>query len=156
MGRKISYQQLQENKEQFVHPCGGNGSCYKCRVQFLQGAPAANKIECQIFSEKEIADGWRLECQSKIESDALLFVPENTLLVPDTSLNIEESNSLASSPSHMEYGIAIDLGTTMVAVSLIELASGDSIFLNGFVNPQIAFGADVINRIKASNEGKAK
>ena len=41
----------------------------------------------------------------------------------------------------------MDIGTTTVAVSLIDLATGDVRAEEGFVNPQKAFGLDVLSRI---------
>lgn len=45
------------------------------------------------------------------------------------------------------YGLAVDIGTTTVAVSLIELSTGAVRAEEGFVNPQKAFGLDVLSRI---------
>lgn len=45
------------------------------------------------------------------------------------------------------YGLAVDIGTTTVAVSLIDLLSGKRLVEDGFVNPQKAFGLDVLSRI---------
>ena len=45
-------------------------------------------------------------------------------------------------------GIAVDLGTTTVAMELVQLATGVTISQHGFLNPQIKYGSDVISRIK--------
>lgn len=45
------------------------------------------------------------------------------------------------------YGLAVDVGTTTVAVSLIRLDDGAVICEDGFLNPQKAFGLDVLSRI---------
>ena len=50
------------------------------------------------------------------------------------------------------YGLAVDIGTTTVAVSLIDLATGDVRAEEGFVNPQKAFGLDVLSRIHYDKE----
>ena len=52
-------------------------------------------------------------------------------------------------------GLAIDLGTTTIALELIDLQSGRAIAGCGFVNPQRKFGPDVISRIDAANQGHA-
>ena len=44
-------------------------------------------------------------------------------------------------------GLAVDLGTTKLAGYLIDLASGDTLATAGAMNPQIAFGEDVMSRI---------
>ncbi len=51
-----------------------------------------------------------------------------------------------ASGSHL-FGIAIDIGTTKLAVYLLDLASGMVVAKAGEMNPQIAYGEDVINRI---------
>ncbi len=45
------------------------------------------------------------------------------------------------------YGVAIDLGTTKIAVLLVDLLSGQTIDKKGVMNPQISFGEDVMSRI---------
>lgn len=48
------------------------------------------------------------------------------------------------------YALAIDLGTTTLAASLVECDSGDRLALSGALNPQRRFGADVISRLDAA------
>lgn len=49
--------------------------------------------------------------------------------------------------SSEQYVIAIDAGTTTLAASLIELASGRRLASHSARNPQGAFGADVVSRL---------
>lgn len=46
--------------------------------------------------------------------------------------------------------LAIDLGTTTLAVSLIDTVSGERLALAGAMNPQRPFGADVVSRLDAA------
>ncbi len=48
------------------------------------------------------------------------------------------------------YGLAIDLGTTTIALFLIDLSSGEEIDVYTLLNPQQRFGADLISRINYS------
>lgn len=48
------------------------------------------------------------------------------------------------------YAIAIDLGTTTLAASLIEPASGRRLAMTGSLNPQRSYGADVVSRLDAA------
>jgi len=48
------------------------------------------------------------------------------------------------------YALAIDLGTTTLAASLVDCDSGDRLALSGALNPQRRFGADVISRLDAA------
>ena len=45
------------------------------------------------------------------------------------------------------FGVAIDLGTTKVALYLVDLLTGRTVDIAGVMNPQIAYGEDVISRI---------
>jgi uncharacterized 2Fe-2S/4Fe-4S cluster protein (DUF4445 family) len=44
-------------------------------------------------------------------------------------------------------GLAVDVGTTKLAAYLVNLSTGDTLSKTGAMNPQIAFGEDVISRI---------
>jgi uncharacterized 2Fe-2S/4Fe-4S cluster protein (DUF4445 family) len=45
------------------------------------------------------------------------------------------------------YGLAIDLGTTSLAVYLLDLASGEVVAQAGDMNPQIRYGEDIMSRV---------
>jgi uncharacterized 2Fe-2S/4Fe-4S cluster protein (DUF4445 family) len=59
--------------------------------------------------------------------------------------------SAASVRPHSLLGIAVDVGTTKVAAYLVDLESGVTLAKTGAMNPQIAFGEDVISRIAYAN-----
>jgi uncharacterized 2Fe-2S/4Fe-4S cluster protein (DUF4445 family) len=44
-------------------------------------------------------------------------------------------------------GMAVDLGTTKIAASLVDLTNGNELALTGALNPQIGYGEDVISRL---------
>ncbi|MBC8531453.1 ASKHA domain-containing protein [Gehongia tenuis] len=51
------------------------------------------------------------------------------------------------------YGLAVDVGTTTLAVYLVDLKSGKTMAKRGGSNPQRTYGADVMSRIQRANEG---
>jgi len=54
------------------------------------------------------------------------------------------------------FGLAVDLGTTKIALYLVDLETGETVAQRGLMNPQIAYGEDVISRISyASRSGEA-
>ena len=55
--------------------CGAKGTCGKCKVRILRGQNGATAADRRIFSEEEIADGWRLSCRSEANSDVVCHVP---------------------------------------------------------------------------------
>jgi len=48
-------------------------------------------------------------------------------------------------------GVAVDIGTSTVAVYLVNLETGEQLVTTGGQNPQTRFGADVISRIQYAN-----
>ena len=55
-------------------PCGGNGSCGKCRVQLVEGE--VESVQSRHISDEEYAAGWRLSCCSKVVGNATVMVPD--------------------------------------------------------------------------------
>jgi uncharacterized 2Fe-2S/4Fe-4S cluster protein (DUF4445 family) len=55
-------------------------------------------------------------------------------------------------PGSPLLGLAVDIGTTKLAAYLVDLVSGKTLAKDGAMNPQIAFGEDVISRIAYANE----
>ena len=53
-------------------------------------------------------------------------------------------------PGTHAVGLAVDLGTTKIAGYLIDLETGEELIGEGLVNPQIAYGEDVISRLAYS------
>ena len=49
-------------------------------------------------------------------------------------------------------GLAVDIGTTKIAAYLVELSTGRTLAKAGAVNPQVAYGEDVLSRISYAIE----
>ena len=133
-------------------PCGGKGRCGKCGIQVLNGNTWISDEDKKIYSEEELDAGWRLSCclypteeleVSVSQSDESLFEA-----VGETE-NTEESGTEESF-----YHVAVDIGTTTIAMSLTGGESGKVFRTVTSVNSQRAYGADVISRIQASVDGK--
>jgi uncharacterized 2Fe-2S/4Fe-4S cluster protein (DUF4445 family) len=59
-------------------------------------------------------------------------------------------------PGTSPLGLAVDIGTTKVAAYLIDLESGETLAAAGAMNPQIAYGEDVMARIAYAMAGDAQ
>ncbi|MDF1514138.1 MAG: ASKHA domain-containing protein [Anaerolineae bacterium] len=55
-------------------------------------------------------------------------------------------------PDQAMVGLAVDIGTTKIAAYLVELSTGRTLAKAGLMNPQIAYGEDVVSRIAYANE----
>ena len=60
-------------------PCGGGGTCGKCRVQIASGTCPPGQADRDVLSEDELAAGWRLACQTPVAEDAVVLIPESSL-----------------------------------------------------------------------------
>lgn len=58
--------------------------------------------------------------------------------------------------SRRQLGLAIDLGTSKIAGYLLDLDSGQTLAALGIMNPQIAYGEDVISRIARARESPSE
>ncbi len=54
-------------------------------------------------------------------------------------------------PEQALLGLAVDIGTTKMAAYLLDLATGHTLAKGGLMNPQIAYGEDVVSRIAYAN-----
>ncbi len=148
--------------------CGGRGTCKKCRVRFLKGATEPSKEDEKCFTKKELADGWRLACRAYPRTDCTVLIEqrEEDFFVPADE---EERRPDTKSPHDLGegkpkngqeqgglYGIAADIGTTTIAMELVELPGGNVVDVYTAINRQRVYGADVISRIEASNSGKGR
>lgn len=104
-------------------PCGGKGTCGKCRVQ-------VNGV-------------WQLACQTRIDRDLTVTLPEST----PASILTSGRNTVAADGQNA-YAIAFDIGTTTLAGFLLDGKTGQTLASVSALNPQIAYGADVISRIQ--------
>lgn len=130
-------------------PCGGKGTCGKCKVKLLEGEIITTEIHEQKLGLLGLDTEWRLACYSICTSDITLEIDQyNHLILADES----EFEFVPQSG----YGVAVDLGTTTLVAQLIDLATANVIAVETMLNPQIKFGADLISRIQACIDGNAQ
>ena len=105
-------------------PCGGKGTCGKCKV---------------ILEGKEV-----LACQTPIDRDlTVLTEKEESEKILTTGL------AVSTTPEGLySYVLAFDIGTTTVVAYLMDGHTGQLSATASCKNPQGQFGADVISRIE--------
>ena len=130
-------------------PCGGKGTCGKCKVRLLDGEITVDETHRQKLKMLNLAPEWRLACFSRCTGNITLEVEQfNHLILADES----EFDFLPQEG----FGIAVDLGTTTVVAQLINLSSAQVLAVETMLNPQVRFGADLIARIQAGLDGHAE
>lgn len=120
--------------------CGGKGTCGKCRVK--------KNIE---NGDHEIINA----CTYTVSGDIKIEIPESSMLSSHiiskapVSLPKEFTDRFENINEKQCYGIAVDLGTTTIAVYLCNTARGRILSSLSIKNPQVLYGDDVMNRIGA-------
>lgn len=136
-------------------PCGGKGVCGKCAVQVLAGELPVTSEDRAFFSPEELADGYRLACRAETTAEVTVAVMEHD----EGSFNALGMDTGAAPtqrlPKDHQAGIAIDIGSTTLAASLVDVTTKQVLHTETSVNHQRRFGADVISRIQAANSGHA-
>ncbi|MDR2659743.1 MAG: ASKHA domain-containing protein [Spirochaetaceae bacterium] len=105
-------------------PCGGNGTCGKCRIKILSGKSTGEKSK--LITDADYSDGWRLACGSKPDSDLELFLPataqafQSRIRVTDFSGTREKAAFESLRVSLKELGFENDYGIEKVAVEMTE------------------------------------
>jgi uncharacterized 2Fe-2S/4Fe-4S cluster protein (DUF4445 family) len=135
-------------------PCGGAGRCGKCRVETTGPAGEVTPPEEELLDPAQLERGVRLACQSVVEGDITarpLSVPSwagsKAGLAGARSLELDLAADPRSSDLDRPLGIAVDVGTTTITVSALDLTDGTRLGVVSSENPQTSFGADVLTRI---------
>ncbi len=136
--------------------CGGRGTCGKCKIKVMDGFLKPSIQDEKIFTQEEVKAGYHLSCKAIPEGNITVQLcnPVEWEMEAVTENRIGDDSIFKTRSNFSEYIIAIDLGTTTIAIRLTEVKTGAALATHTLVNPQRAYGADVISRIKASMEGK--
>lgn len=135
---------LQSELPSFALPCAGNHTCGKCRVQVSGQVSEPDAHELAFLSAADRTNGIRLACSCRISGDVTVTVHTAG---PSKILAWNEIPTFTR--TEPGYGIAVDIGTTTVAMQLFDRASGTVLAEQLAENAQRSHGADVISRIEA-------
>ncbi len=131
--------------------CGGAGTCEECRVRIAAGkVTPPTLVEQSALEGSSLKAGIRLACQVKPLSDLKVDIPPESLTTPQRLQLEGQESDLLPNPAVTTsgaYGLAVDIGTTKLAAYLVNLARGKTVARAGAMNPQVAYGEDVISRI---------
>ena len=124
---------LRSNGYEIFSPCGGNGTCGKCKV-YIKGEGYITSCLYPVIQDIEIV------LPEKYEARILAAQYKYSRILP---LSPGKSADLSPYP----FGVAVDIGTTTLVFHLIQLITGSLIETRTALNPQTKYGADVISRI---------
>lgn len=126
------------------YPCAKKGICRKCLVT-VTGA-----VSPKTTAEQHLTGDQRLACCTRVLGDVTVSLPElsSGLQTAERDLTAQD----ATNACFINYGIAVDIGTTTIAVSLHD-RNGHN-WTKTQKNPQLRFGADVVSRMEQSLAGE--
>ncbi len=132
--------------------CAGNAVCGQCQVRVQESATIpVTSGEKRRISPARLNVGWRLACQ--ITPQIPLHVSIKTLAPAQHWRALREDEysfirqPLALRPSVMRYGVAVDLGTTHIRLTLWDVRAGKRLAGRIGINPQASYGADILTRL---------
>ena len=142
--------------------CGRGGSCHECIVEVRRGMEG---LFPNSRDEYFLSGNFRLACQAIVAdpSETIEFgvmrrqpriltegIRREVKLDPYVRRDGDEV-TIGGLPSDTYrgriLGLAADIGTTTVAMNLVDLESGEIVATSSFENPQRFGGSDVMNRI---------
>lgn len=136
--------------------CGGIGTCGQCLVRIEAGCvndPTVN--ERKKLTPEQLAQGVRLACQVRPRQNVRLRIEGSAPRTAWRSLLENEYAPLDFPPrsistftqKHFAYGVAVDLGTTQIRLSLWDMEKKQRLAGRAGLNPQSCFGTDVLTRL---------
>ena len=147
--------------------CFRMGHCHECIVEIKEGIEA---LRPRNEAESFLRDDYRLACQAVVENpdidiqfSPLRRTPKILTLTEQKPVELDplvtrqgdmvyyDGEAVDKYRGHL-YGLAIDLGTTTVVVDLVDLETGESVYVSSFENPQRFGGSDVMSRISYDGE----
>jgi len=136
--------------------CGGVGACGLCLIHLETGTggnPTANELIN--LSPDRIRRGIRLACQFRPLQDIRITIETPARTTNWRSIDEDEYSPTAVLPPAVpavkqdgpSYGVAVDLGTTQIRLSLWDMERGRRLAGRSGLNPQARFGAEVLTRL---------
>lgn len=148
-------------------PCSGTGKCAKDLVQVRTNKTLDIVLACKTVIESDLevivpshekkelktVDGFYSNAKDAGHVDTIIKKElrsadgeeETIVLVNGKIFSVESGDTVKDA-----YGIALDIGTTTMVASLIDLTTGATLEKSSTLNPLVHYGHDVMSRIRYS------
>ena len=138
--------------------CAGRGTCGKCRVLVHNTTNAVllepiSPPELEQLSSGELAKGIRLACLARFRQDGDVDIElgDDGIAIPREELTVccDAAIQRIARETARPLRVAIDIGTTTLAVCLIDTLTDAVVSVCTEANNQKSWGSDVVARIQA-------
>ena len=156
---------LQMAGQRLPSACAGSGVCGLCLVRLEDGAVSElSEIERKKLTAGQIQAGYRYGCQTRVLGDSRIAGENLTPLTNWYKLGAADyspfsppatvrKGATAAAPS---YGVAVDLGTTQLRLTVWDMHRGQRLGGLAGTNPQSVFGGNVLSRLAEARDSEAK
>lgn len=163
-------------------PCNAAGTCGKCKIRVSrEGTQNLIQRDWCGLTAEERREGWVLSCQAELAGDVVVEeirgndngslkilsygrgfdvqlsprIQKKYAAAADETLVSAGSRIIAREPGNtarLHYGLVVDIGTTTLVASLVEVATGQELAAASALNPQAVHAQDVLSRIQFASE----
>ncbi len=134
--------------------CGGKGICGGCKIKAENPVPPPTMADRRHLSPGELREGFRLACTLPEHYSGQYSIPKADREIQGVfSRSVDFSGMELPLPMDV---LAIDLGTTTIAMTLFSGKDGGPKRSWWALNPQRKWGADVLSRLKAAMENEGE
>lgn len=141
--------------------CAGRGLCRGCAVILTEGAVSSVRGVVRVSRGEVPREILSCQCEALPGENISLQIPDKSLLLhpPAIVSDFRTGVSAGQDPIFASWkraplGVAVDIGTTTVAVLLAELGSGRVLARATALNAQVASGDNVLTRIQLCQDDK--
>lgn len=164
-------------------PCNSEGVCGKCKVQLATGSLInVEEYGKHQLPEEEKKQGFVLSCQTKVSGNVeVKAVAKNLnktlqILNHGQSFDIDVNSFIKKAyngngktivtagrevlgeedgdTSALNFGVVVDIGTTTLVATLVNINTGEELYSVSALNPQSLHAQDVLSRIKYASDEK--
>lgn len=115
-------------------PCGGMGTCGKCRVTIRKGKKTGSVLACQTSVDSDMV----IDTNPQEKVQRILAGGRSREVTVDPGVRAKDDKPF--------YLMAFDIGTTTLVGYLMDGRNGKVLATESRMNPQHTYGADVISR----------
>jgi len=85
--------------------CGGRGRCRECRVTVVGREVAPSALDKSLLEPEDLARGWRLSCQLRVEGDLTVELPPVSLKLLDPNVVLPQLTGVEPVVQDIEVGL---------------------------------------------------
>ena len=100
--------------------CGGRGRCRECRVTVVGGESAPSALDKSLLEPEDLARGWRLSCQLRVEGELTVELPPVSLKLLDPNVVLPQLAGVEPVIEDVEIDLSIDSESDRSAIAFLQ------------------------------------